>query len=61
MDELQELVKVKKPTVVRDGDTVEKCFMYEGMKECFKDRCFWKKNGQCPIAEAIEEDAKEAS
>jgi len=56
MRNLKEAVKVKKPTVVREGDTVEECFMYEGMKECFDDRCFWKKNGECPIATALEKE-----
>ncbi len=56
MRELKDAVRVKKPTVVREGDTVEECFMYEGMKECFDDRCFWKRNGECPIASALEEE-----
>ncbi|MFP4115630.1 MAG: hypothetical protein ACLFTQ_00280 [Candidatus Aenigmatarchaeota archaeon] len=58
MRELQEAVKIKKPTVVREGDTVEECFMYKGMNECFNDRCFWKKNGECPIANTLEEESE---
>ena len=52
--ELKEAVKVRKPTVVRDGDTVEECFIYQGMEKCFDNRCFWKKNGECPIADSLE-------
>ena len=56
MRSLQDVVRVKKPTVVRkNGNTVEKCFMYEGMEECFQERCFWKQNGECPIAESLSE------
>lgn len=57
MEDLQEVVKVKKPTVVRDGDTVQECFMYKGMSECFDNRCFWKRNGECPIAQELEEES----
>lgn len=56
MRNLQDVVRVKKPTVVREEETVKRCFLYEGMDECFQDRCFWKKNGQCPIAQALEEE-----
>lgn len=55
MRDLQDVVKVKKPTVEREGDTVEKCFLYEGLEKCFDNRCFWKRNGECPIANALEE------
>ncbi len=58
MKDLKEAVKVKKPTVVRQGDTVEECFMYEGMNECFDNRCFWKKNGECPIAKALTSESE---
>lgn len=55
MRDLQDVVKVKKPTVVREGETVQECFLYKEMGECFEDRCFWKRNGECPIANALEE------
>lgn len=59
LKDLKETVKVKKPTVIREGDTVKECFMYKGMKECFEDRCFWKKNGECPISKALDEEPEE--
>lgn len=56
MRDLQDVVRVKKPTVVREDETVKRCFMYEGVKECFEDRCFWYRNGECPIAKSLKEE-----
>jgi len=39
----------KRPTVIRKGDVVKKCFYYNGMKQCLGVRCYWPKVGQCEI------------
>ncbi|MFB6216235.1 MAG: hypothetical protein ABEJ72_04600 [Candidatus Aenigmatarchaeota archaeon] len=55
MRDLEDVVKVKKPTVEREGDVVERCFIYERMDKCFNERCFWRENGECPIAQSLNE------
>lgn len=62
MRNLQDVVKIKKPTVEREGEIVERCFIYERMDKCFDERCFWTENGECPIAQSLNEiNPEEAS
>lgn len=46
---MQDLVRVQKPAVERKGREVTRCFFYEQTGECFGERCFWTKNGDCPF------------
>ena len=40
---------LKRPAVERKGDTVKKCYYWEGTKQCLGPQCFWPKVGVCPI------------
>lgn len=46
---LQDLVKIEKPMVKREGNTVVTCYFYESTNQCFGRRCFWVKYGNCPF------------
>ena len=39
----------KRPTVIRKGDVVKKCFYQKGMGHCLGVRCYWPKVGTCDI------------
>jgi hypothetical protein len=40
----------KRPTVIRKGDVVKKCFYFQGMcGQCLGVRCYWPKVGSCEI------------
>ena len=41
-------VQSKKPTVVRKGDKVKRCFFFDGTGDCLGIRCFWASVGSCP-------------
>ena len=42
-------VTPKRPTVVRRGDTVKKCFYYDGLHQCLGTQCYWPTVGKCEI------------
>lgn len=46
---LNNLAKVKKPIVEREGKNVKVCHFHKQTNECFKKRCFWLKYGGCKI------------
>ena len=51
----------KRPTVLRRGDLVHKCFFHEGMGECLGVRCYWPRVGKCLIFDRIVSKAGSAS
>jgi len=40
-------LKPKRPSVVRNGDTVKVCHYYKGTKKCLGPMCYWPKVGTC--------------
>ena len=46
-------IEPKRPSVIRKGDKVKKCYYYNGMKQCLGVRCFWPRVGTCAIYEKI--------
>ncbi len=49
--DMQDLVKIRKPVVSRDGRTVKDCNFFKSTGQCFGTRCFWTRNGECPFFE----------
>ena len=47
--DMQDLVKIRKPVVKREGRIVKDCIFYKSTGQCFGTRCFWTKNGECPF------------
>ncbi len=45
----QDLVKIRKPVVKREGRVVKDCNFYRTSGQCFGTRCFWTRNGVCPF------------
>ncbi len=43
----------KKPMVIRKGDVVERCFLYEQTGQCLGPLCYWQRIGVCPIYEKL--------
>ncbi len=53
-------VTPKKPSVVRKGNVVQVCHLYEGMGECLGALCYWQRVGRCPIFEKLQSRRREA-
>jgi len=47
--DMQDLVKIRKPVVKREGRVVKDCNFYKATGQCFGSRCFWTRNGECPF------------
>ncbi|MCK4634313.1 MAG: hypothetical protein KAT37_00390 [Candidatus Aenigmarchaeota archaeon] len=47
--DMQDLVKIRKPVVMREGRIVKDCNFYKTTGQCFGTRCFWVRNGECPF------------
>ena len=47
--DIQDLVKVRKPVVKREGRVVKECNFFKTTEQCFGTRCFCVRNGECPF------------
>jgi len=43
----------KRPAVLRKGNDVVTCYLWEGTKQCLKDACFWPRFGKCNVFSKI--------
>ena len=44
---------LKRPAVLRKGNSVKTCYLYEGTKQCLGDSCFWPRAGKCSIFDKL--------
>ncbi len=50
----------RRPTVIRVGNRVKTCYLYNEMRECLGAQCFWPKAGTCPTYTRLAWKAKRA-
>jgi len=48
----------KRPAVLRKGNDVITCYLWEGTRQCLKDACFWPRSGKCSIFSKIVKNGK---
>ncbi|MFQ6009856.1 MAG: hypothetical protein ACE5J7_01920 [Candidatus Aenigmatarchaeota archaeon] len=51
-------IEPKRPSVIRKGDKVKKCFYFQGMKQCLGVRCYWPRVGMCAIWDKINKNKR---